>query len=311
MLSLVTFVAVVQSAHSAPAAPNSRDDSRIQQQFAQLPLRFEENRGQFDRSVRYAARGTGQTLYLTSTGPAFVLRGNKDERPSLGRIAFDGASADPAIIGEGQLDSTTQYFVGNGPKNWRLDIASFGRVRYRNIYPGVDVVYYAKGRELEYDLVLAPEANPELVGLRFEGFDTIGIDRGGGLVLRSATGDLRQKRPVAYQTVDGRRCLVSARYVRRGRSRIGLALGDYDRDKPLVIDPLVLFYAGYLGGNTTDQAFALAVDSAGNAYVAGSTESLNFPVVNAVQPALKGTTDIFISKINTAGNALLYSTYLG
>ncbi|HYG80383.1 MAG TPA: SBBP repeat-containing protein, partial [Pyrinomonadaceae bacterium] len=183
-------------------------------------------------------------------------------------------------------------------------------MRYGEVYPGVDLVFYGNQRELEYDFVLQPGADPRTIRLSFEGVEGLSRDAAGELVLRTNAGLLRQRRPVVYQEVDGARREVAGEYVIAADRSVGFKLGEYDRTRPLVIDP-VLVYSTFLGSGNNDTGYGIAVDSAGNAYVTGNTASDNFPTANPLQPARKGVGDIFITKLNPAGTALVYSTYLG
>ena len=299
-----------------PRAERARDSAidtatDMHQRFAAVPLAFEENRGQFDAAVRYVARGAGQTLFLTSGEAVVALQSNPSQPASTIRLRFDGASQTVAVAGEGVVPTQTHYFTGHDAATWRTGVPSFAKVRYSNVYPGIDVVYYGKERQLEYDFVLAPGANAQRIDMRFDGVDKIEIDREGDLVLKTREGELTQKKPVAWQLVDGDRRTIDARFTRRGRG-IGIALATYDRHQPVIIDPQVLFYATYLGGSGMDKALAVAADSAGNTYVTGLTQSIDFPTANAEQPAKKGgVTDAFVAKLNANGTALVYATYLG
>ena len=278
--------------------------------FAAVPLAFEENRGQFDAPVRYAARGVGQTLFLTPDEAVVALQPNPSQPASAIRLRFDGAAGTTTVAGEEALPTQTHYFTGHDTAAWRTGVPSFGKVRYSNVYPGIDVVYYGKQRQLEYDFVLAPGANAQRIDMRFDGVDKVEIDGDGDLVLKTRAGNLTQKKPIVWQIVDGKHRRIDARFMRRGRG-IGIALAPYDRHQPLIIDPQVLFYATYLGGSVMDKTLAIAADTAGNTYVAGLTQSIDFPIANAAQPAKSSTTDAFVAKLNPNGTALVYATYLG
>ena len=306
-----TALAESGSLRASVASNPATTTTQILSDYGRLPLRFEENLGQVDSSVRYISRDANRTLFLTPTEAVIALHSDRAAPPHVVRMRFDGTDGAKRIVGEEPAESKTNYFVGKDPATWRAEVPAFSRVRYHDVYAGVDVVYYGNAQQLEYDFVLAPGAKASAIDLAFEGIDAVMIDRNGDLVLRTAAGDLRQKRPIAYQSVRGERRSVQARYVRRGPRSVGIAVGRYDRATPLTIDPLVLFYATYLGGSSADKALSLSVDAAGNAYVAGLTQSIDFPAANAAQPAIGGSTDIFISKINAAGTALIYSTYLG
>jgi uncharacterized protein (TIGR03437 family) len=216
-----------------------------------------------------------------------------------------GARRSAAATGLDLLPGTSNYIIGNDSRNWRTAIVNYGQVRFGEVYPGVDIVYHGRGGKLEYDFHLAPHADPRTLLMRFDGADQVTINNDGDLI----AGSLRVDKPVAYQ--DGRP--IEVRFTRRGRA-IGFRLGRYDRTRPLVIDPTLVF-STYLGGSFPDNVLAVAVDAAGNVYVAGLAESPDFPLVNPLQPTcVKNSYGFcytgFITKFNAAGTALIYSTYL-
>jgi hypothetical protein len=225
------------------------------------------------------------------------------------RMKLEGANPEPRIEGLEQLPATTNYFAGSDPAKWQTDIPSFTRVRYAQVYPGIDMVYYGNQRRLENDFVIAPGADPNLIQMAFRGIKDFEIDRMGDLVLHTEQGNIRQSKPVAYQEVNGAREEVSVSYVPNGVNRVGFNVGDYDPSRPLIIDP-VLTYSTYLGGSGFDQGYAIAIDSLGNAYVTGVTAAIDFPTTPGAFQTNYGGGDAFVTKINPSGSALVYSTYL-
>src|SRR5207248_2217398 len=192
-------------------------------------------------------------------------------------------------------------------------VPTYAKVQYKDIYPGVDLVYYGNQRQLEYDFVIAPGVNPKKIVLGFKGADKLEIDTQGELVLHTSGGDLRQHKPIIYQEIDGIRREIDGGYVRKGANRVGFQVAAYNATRPLVVDP-VLSYSTYLGGNSGDVGNAIAVDAAGNAYVTGDSISSNFPTT--AEPLGSGTPNgsrqfAYVTKINPAGSALVYSTFLG
>ena len=215
-------------------------------------------------------------------------------------------------IGHDIVPGKTNHFVGSDASKWKTGVEGYARVRYPQAAPGVDVVFYPTAtRQLEYDLVLAPGVDPAGVALAFEGIESIDVDAAGDAVLRlSGGGELRHVPPVAYQKDDaGNRVLVASRYERRLSGAFGFVVGEHDRRRELVIDP-VLAYATYLGGADDDTAYGIAVDASSNVYVVGETRSADFTTASPLQPAITGVIDVFVSKLNSSG-ALVYSTYLG
>jgi hypothetical protein len=278
--------------------------------YARLPLSFEPNRGQADRRARFLARGRGYTLFLTDREALLSLARGEHQGPALLRMGFAGASSRARITPGGELAGKVNYLVGGTRSRWRTNVPTYAAVRYRGLYPGVDLLYYGRGGRLEYDFRLAPGADPAQIVLRFRGAQ-VRLARNGDLLLRAGGESVRQLRPVAYQRIAGGRRAVASRYELLGGGRVGLRLGRYDRAHPLVIDP-VLLYSTYLGGGGEDRAEDIAVDGAGSAYVTGATTSTNFPVRNPKQGTLSGTNeDVFVTKFDPSGGGLVYSTYLG
>jgi hypothetical protein len=295
------------------------------ERYGALPLRFEANVGQTDGRVRFLARGGGYTLFLTPDEAVFSLSvrarsaksATEESLPAdevgqraVLRMRTEGANLDPEVRGEGELEGRTNYFVGNDPSRWYRDVRGYASVRYRDVYPGIDLVYYGKGGALEYDFVVAPGADPRQITLDFEGAERIEIDPHGDLVLGTAAGDLRQHAPVLYQETPKGRVAVEGGFEPRGDRSVGFGFAAYDPSMPLVIDP-VLAYSTYLGGSGGETPNEIVVDASGAAYVVGSTGSTDFPTAGAFDPSANGSDDVFVTKLNAAGNGLVYSTYLG
>ena len=273
-------------------------------------MRFEPNVGQAPSSVQYLARGSGYAVALTESGT--LLKLHEAGTASL-RVSLVGARANPTLRPERRQQSMSNYFVGNNPAKWHERVPNYAAVRYEQVYPGIDWVVYGNPQHLEYDFVVSPHADPGQIGLSVAGADRIAVDANDDLVIKVADMALRQLEPVVYQTgVDGARQRVDAHYILHGQ-RFAFALGAYDPSRPLIIDP-ELVYSTYLGGSQGyGGASAVAVDSAGDLYLAGSTTSADFPLASALQSANgeSHSTTAFVSKFNPSGTALLYSTYLG
>jgi hypothetical protein len=353
LLGLVTFLSVSTSTSTKRPHPSSTvvdgtstsqsirkkvdgaTRERVGNVLSDLPLRFEENKGRVDEHVRFVARGQGYQLFLTSTEAVLTLRrGSKSDKAqgkdashirntaraeamSVVMMQLLGANSQATISGEQQLETSTTYFIGDDKSKWHA-ATSYSRVRYERVYPGIDMIYHGRQQELEYDFEVSPGADPKAIGLEFKGVNKLKIDEHGELVLKvKGGGEIRQHRPVTYQVIGGERREVESRYVLKGRNRVGFKVGEYDRTEMLVIDPVVS-YSSYLGGSNSDRGNGIAVDSAGNVYVTGQTNSINFPVLNQYQTDSQTDSstgpDVFVTKINpnASGSAsLLYSTYLG
>ena len=310
-----------EAASSSLSEPEGAPATRVRQKYGLLPLSFEANRGQADARVQFLARNSAYSVYLAADEIALALRDGtkgraehaaplKSRAPVL-RIKLLGANRQPRAYGLDELEGKSNYLVGRDPARWRTNVPNYGRVKYEGVYPGVDVIYYGTLRQLQYDFAGAPGADAGRIRLSVEGAKGIRIDANGDLVLPTAAGEVRQHAPYAYQEIAGVRQTVSCRYVLRGAGRVGFELGAYDRGLPLVIDP-VLSYSTYLGGNSYDGGTSIAADGAGQAYVTGETQSTNFPVTSgAYRTTRAGGQDVFVSKLNATGSALLYSSYLG
>ena len=310
VLSLVvlslSFVAVTSSA--APPAP---DRSRVADALAKLPLRFERNDGQVDREVAYLTRGRGSTLFLTRTEAVVALRDRqgRDAKTAVLRLRMVGANLDPVIAGEEPLQGKTNYFVGNDRSQWRTGVPTYRRVRYDDVWPGVDLVWHGTQNALEYDFIVAPRVDPSRIRLQVNGAKRLRLDRSGNLIAETSAGDVVQHAPVLYQDGPAGRTPVAGKYVLRGRREVGFEIGLYDATRTLVIDP-VLEYSTFLGGPGNEEAFGIAVDGEGNAYVTGPTESIDFPravlLTGGETSAL-----LFVAKLNAEGTDLVYSTLIG
>ena len=278
--------------------------------YGNVPLQFEENRAQADEAVRFTAHGPGYTLFLTPQETVLVLDKPGDPNGAAAlRMSVVGARATAAVRGVDELPGKANYFIGNDPSHWRTNIPTFAKVRYSGVYPGIDLVYYGQQRQLEYDFVVAPGADPNQITLGFTGANDLEIDAQGELVLHTAAGDVRQHRPVVYQEADGIRHEIEGRYVRRDEARVGFEVAEYDRGLPLVIDP-VLSYSTYLGGSDSDYVVGIAIDPDGNAYVTGLSQSSNFPTTPGTlhPPAGFNPNYVFVTKLNSVGS-VVYSAY--
>jgi hypothetical protein len=314
--------------------PKPETQGRILQTYGNLPLSFERNQGQTDPQVRFLSRGRGYALFLTADEAVFSLHGEPDNKrrattvqgrsvaPELPRRALRGSltalrmklvNANPTaeIVGADELPGKSNYFLGNDPEKWRTDVPTYAKIRYRNVYSGIDLVYYGNQGQLEYDFVVAPGADLHRIQLDIHGAKNVRREAQGDLLLQVAGTEIRWRKPVVYQEKDGKRKGIAGRYLIRRGNRIGFKVATYDQSRPLVIDP-GLVYSTYLGGSGDDGAVGVAIDGSGNAYVTGYTSSADFPTKDAFQKNYGGgQDDAFVTKIDNAGTSIVYSTFLG
>lgn len=307
---------------------------------------FEENRGQADRRIRFINRTGRVTTFLADDSIWFSLNGASTETTMPPRSAprrdlravgpsryadqvpgskavisnvkmrFEGSNGVGSIRGEKVKKGKVNYLRGRDRSKWITGVPTFGAVRYRNVYKGVDVVYYGTEKgELEYDFVVRPGGDPGRISLDISGAQKVSIDEASGdLVMATTAGELRHQRPIAFQEAAEGRALVPAEYKLSAGGKVSFKLGKYDKTRQLTIDPVVAF-STYLGGTgDIDFVNSLAIDQAGSIYMAGSTNSADFPTVGPFDPTFGGGQfqyDAFVTKMNAAGTAVIYSTYLG
>lgn len=302
--------------------------------YGRLPLSFEPNRGQAAAAVQYVSHGPGFTLFLTGSAATLAVRPQPRDLshlfdPDHGmaasaaltqttpiteadlRLRFNGVDPTVQPSGGAPLPGVASYLIGSDPSGWHTNIPTYGQVTYPGLYPGIDLVYYGTQGQLEYDWRVAPGADPGAISFTVDGAQGLSVDRRGNLLLQTGIGILEQRAPVAYQEENGQRHSVAASYALDGTTNtVHFSIGAYDPSQPLIIDP-VLSYSTYLGGSRDDTGSGITVDTSGDAYVVGSTSSSNFPTQSGLHMTNAGASDVFVSKLNPSGTALVYSTYLG
>ncbi|HLJ50590.1 MAG TPA: SBBP repeat-containing protein [Bryobacteraceae bacterium] len=274
-----------------------------------IPVRFEPNLGQANPNVLFLSRDDGFQVFLLRSEIDFFLTDSKGATRAM-RMKLGATATPERVTPEERLPGYSNYFIGSDPKAWHSDVPQYGKVRYRSLYPGIDMVYYSREARLEYDFVVAPQADPSRIHLQYDGAFSPRIDAKGDLVLSLPGGTVYQKRPVAYQIANGVRQPVEARYRLSGR-RVSFEIGEYDHSRELIVDPVIIGFSSFLGGSHGERGTAITVDAQGNSYITGTTASPDFPNVGAYQRTLMGSDDCFVTKVNSTGTAVLYSTFIG
>ena len=297
------------------ASPSSAAVSALAT-YGKLALIFERSVDSADGATRYIGRSGGYGVAISPRGVRFTARAGRSPNATayLATIAFDfiGANRDAWIEGVDEQATRIHRFKAHAGDADETDIPTYARVRVAGAYPDVDLVFHGHGGQLEYDVVVAPGGDPSRIAFHTHGATAMSVDDSGALLINSDAGTLKLHPPVAYQEVDGIRESVDSAFVLEADSNVRIQVGSYDRDRMLVIDPVVT-YATYLGGSSFEQGTAIAVDANGNAYVTGYTLSTDFPTATPYDRSLgkSGDVDVFVAKLNAAGTALAWSTYLG
>lgn len=328
LIALLSTLAIVMKFNnhraakpSVSAAFEASAKKRVMQSLGNQPLHFEANHGQTDAQVKFISRGRGYTLFLTSTESVLALSREKimsgessAQETTVVRMKWKGADPLAQAAGMKPLAGKSNYLIGSNPAAWRKNVPSFEKVRYENLYAGIDMVFYGNQQQLEYDFIVAPGSDPNVISLAFAGEDKLNIDEQGNMVIHSGKEKIVQKAPVVYQEINGARQLVAGSYVMKGKHEVGFKIASYDAGKTLYIDP-VFSFSSFFGGNANNYAKAVAVDGSGNVYVTGYTESTSFPTTSGAYRTTCSTCsfsypDVFVTKLSPVG-AIVYSTYVG
>jgi hypothetical protein len=312
--------------------------------YSRLPLSFEPNQGQAPSGVQFLSRGAAYNLFLTDGGAVLSLEHRQGLRdigrlgkkppveasvpPDIVGIRLEKPSASVVVGGEVELPGKSNYFIGKDPQKWRRGIPNYARVRYHDVYPGVDLVYYGDHGQLEYDFIVAPGGRPDQIGLLIDGASKLALNADGDLVLSLGKRTVRLHKPLVYQEIKGERREIAGAYLLE-KDSVKFRVGDYDHKQPLIIDP-VLSFSTFFGGSGNELFIqsnidgAITVDGNGNIYVAGETQSASFAFPGFPPGGYKSTcgsdsacnvstggSDVFIAKLNPAGSAVLAFTYVG
>ncbi len=318
-LGLVGVLLLVYSIHvrDSPNAPITIPKPTLAQiDKVRLPLAFEPNLGQFDAQTQFLAHGPGYAFSLNASGALLrsrpsVPRDNGTKAAMALKMRLVDANANAVGRGKSPLPGRVQYFIGADPSQWHEDVPTYSSVEYRGVYPGTDLLYYGDQDRMEFDFMLAPQADPAHIRMTFDGADKMRLNQDGDLLFESGQGDLALKKPVAYQVTGGTRKIIDAAFILENHHAVGFRLGAYDNSKPLVIDP-VISYSTYVGSTGDDAAVAVALDSAGNRYITGTVGAADFTQVAAgVKAGGGGISDVFVIVVDPTGTSVLYSAFIG
>jgi hypothetical protein len=304
MFRLSRFVLFGCAVSAFAAIPPQTAMSGAKAALSRMPLRFEANQGQWKSGVRYAARGSGYTLLLGDSGPSLAFGAGRVD------IGFLNSNPAPPVEAIDRLPARTDYFLGRS-RDWRTGVANYSRVRYRAVYPGIDLVYYGNQNQLEYDFVLAPGADPRVIRMSFRGPAKLHLTADGDLALDVAGSRVLQKKPLVYQEGPSGREEIHGRYKLLGRNTVGVSVDRYDPTRPLVIDPVV--YCTYIGSLGTEQIIGAKLGADGRFYMVGwtNTGEMNY-IDGAYSAGSAGGIDIFVTVIDpNASYAPVYFSYLG
>ena len=322
----------------------SADTIQIPKAQDTVPLAFTENAGQNDAPVLFTSYGSGCSIFFTPAGTTFLLRSEsensvektsdqsgfaaekkvtqtalseKDHECFALKLNFSGSNPNTAVSGENRLPWNSNYFIGDDSSQWKTDVANYEKIRLSSVYDGIDLVYYGTKLRLKYDFVIQPGNDPSQIVLQYDFGDShngsLSVNTNGELVVSTPVGDIIERKPYCYQMIDGvkKEVQVSYKIIDSESHRYSFDIGEYNEDYPLVIDPELVF-STFLGGSDDDLPYCIAVNSAGDVFVAGETVSTDFPLTDgAYDTVMNESSECFVTKLNASGSYLDYSTLLG
>lgn len=304
---------------SQPSHDKEFNRVTIMENYGKLPLQFEINRGQTDSQVQYLSRNSFYNIYFLHNEVVMTLPyGSSDNQfktrkylSAVLRMQFTGADNKPEISGRNELNSKINYLIGNNADKWNTNIPTFSKIAYREIYPGIDLVFHGNKGRLEYDFIVSPGIEPSTIKYKFDGADKIETDHDGNLVIDVKGTIIKQQKPVSYQEINGVRQNVFSRYIFDNESNtVSFQVASYDKKHVLVIDP-VITYSKFIGGERSDRGIDIAVDHSKNVYILGETFSNDFPITGKNVKESNSDIDAFVTKLDSSGSVTIYSTYLG
>jgi hypothetical protein len=333
LLSMVIYLGfaffVFPSYAHEGAQENMRIELRADSSYGKMPLFFIKNRGQVDNSVLYYLNGKRGSIYFTKEAIVYDLFSNtnvrskerrpdsfinEEDMPRSKRLSFslkpEGVNSALRLISKDMHSGKINYLMGNDPKMWHTDIPLYKEIVYKNLYNGIDLKIYGTKNQMEYDFIVSPGADPSKIRIACDGIDELKVSEAGDLYITTSLGSIKHIKPLIYQKIHGKRHIVDGSY-RISKNKFSFDIKEYNKEYPLIIDPLTMTYSTFLGGSGFDQGESIAVDSAGNAYVTGLTLSTDFPTESFYEDTCSGDASAFVTKINQSGDSLIYSTFIG
>ncbi len=296
---------------------NNSNQAQVSNNYGNLPLSFIANEGQFDEPVKFEVKGANETISFRPDGVIFNSQSQSGGQKlnSEVNLTFVGANQQPNIVGDAKLAGVANFLTSNDSSQWKTNVPTYGDVIYQQIYQGIDLVYLGNTGQLKSEFIVAPGANPNQILLNYQGEKGISIASNGDLVLQTELGEMREKAPFIYQDINGKQVQVTGNYYLSNDGKVGFNIGDYDRSKPLVIDP-VLGYSTYLGQPSNSSGLGIAVDNSGAAYVTGVISDIDLSYFNLRQVSSPNSyyslsNGAFITKLNPQGTGVVYSTFFG
>jgi hypothetical protein len=307
--SLLAGFALLKSQGVSKPATKQTLTPEQKEKLAKLSLPFIENKGQYPEDVRFYAKTFGGTVFVTKNGEiVYNLPKAEEGGVALKEKLID--SSPKAVKGEEPSEAKVSYFIGNDPSKWKTGLKTYNVVSLGEVYKGIELKLKAYGNNVEKLFYVKPGSGPDAILLKVEGGEGIEIAQTGELVVKTPLGDVRFTKPVAYQEIDGKRRQIDVAYVKLSKDEYGFKVGEYDKTKELIIDPLLA--STFIGGSNDDSAYALTIDSSGNLYVTGQTWSNNYPTTpGSYDRDYNGVSDVFVSKLNSDLTSLLASTFIG
>ena len=296
--------------------------------------KFIENKGQWPENVTYKAPINSGTMWLEKTCFTYDFKdyseimqfhipylAPKDADPNnirfkrhVFKVNFVNSNPGVQVVNREPSSEYYNFYRGNDPSKWASGVKAFKKIHYVSLYQGIDMELYTQNEQLKYDFIIQPTYNHEIIELNYEGVDNISL-KGGNLIVKTTVGEIIEQQPYCYQIINGQEKKVECKF-KLNKNTVKFEVGNYDKSRPLVIDP-VLIFASYSGSPANNFGMTATYDNAGNFYAGGIAFDDGYPTTTGAYdtsfsgPPAGGNTDVVITKYNSTGNAHIYSTYIG